>query len=91
MRYSNLLINLIKKGYIFPLNVYINHIYGNNDDFVMHGTVLKVETQNNYLLFDNQGNLLGITYNLFMRIFYDYHQDDDFEYNLSKMESAKKT
>ncbi|KAL4450874.1 hypothetical protein ABPG74_011716 [Tetrahymena malaccensis] len=82
---------LSKYGFIFPLNIYINHLYENREDFQMHGTLLKINTPNQYILFDNSGNILGITFQLFMKMFDDEAKSDDYNYDLLSMDSFKKT
>ncbi|EAS01146.2 transmembrane protein, putative (macronuclear) [Tetrahymena thermophila SB210] len=82
---------LSKYGFIFPMNIYINHLYENREDFQMHGTLLKINTPNQYILFDNSGNILGITFQLFMKMFDDEQKSDDYNYDLFNLDSIKKT
>ncbi|KAL4494981.1 hypothetical protein ABPG72_015681 [Tetrahymena utriculariae] len=82
---------LSKFGFIFPLNIYINHLYENREDFQMHGTLLKINTPDQYILFDNSGNILGITFQLFMKMFDEDSCSDDYKYDLLNMDSMKKT
>jgi len=54
------------EGFIFPINLYLEHLFGGSqNDYCMFGMLLKLTTASEYVVFDGFGNILGITRKLF--------------------------
>ncbi|EAR90214.2 transmembrane protein, putative (macronuclear) [Tetrahymena thermophila SB210] len=56
------------KSFIFPINLYLDSTYHFQDDFCVNATVLKIDTPNQYILFDPEGKIKGISQDIFRQI-----------------------
>ncbi|KAL4473872.1 hypothetical protein ABPG74_022736 [Tetrahymena malaccensis] len=56
------------KNFIFPINLYLESTYHFQDDFCVNATILKVDTPNQYILFEPEGKVKGITQDIFRQI-----------------------
>ncbi|EAR87550.2 transmembrane protein, putative (macronuclear) [Tetrahymena thermophila SB210] len=57
------------QGFIFPINIYLNHFHQFDDDFCMFGVVLKLKSNKQYIIFDSQGKIQGFSKKIFHQIF----------------------
>ncbi|KAL4482254.1 hypothetical protein ABPG72_018035 [Tetrahymena utriculariae] len=56
------------KSFIFPINLYLDSTYHFKDDFCVNATILKIDTPNQYILFDPEGKVKGISQDIFRQI-----------------------
>jgi hypothetical protein len=52
---------LNQKGFIVPIQLYLDNLFGYFDDFVFMGSILKIKNSLDYLIFDRTGKILGIS------------------------------
>ncbi|KAL4466084.1 hypothetical protein ABPG74_004321 [Tetrahymena malaccensis] len=57
------------QGFIFPVNIYLDHFHQYFDDFCMFGVILKLKSNNQYIIFDSQGKIQGFSKKIFHQIF----------------------
>ncbi|KAL4463680.1 hypothetical protein ABPG72_009030 [Tetrahymena utriculariae] len=58
-----------KKGFIYPIKIFLDHSFGHFDDFCLLSSVLKVTTSNDFIVFDETGKILGISENIYEKLF----------------------
>ncbi|EAR87549.2 transmembrane protein, putative (macronuclear) [Tetrahymena thermophila SB210] len=71
------------QGFIFPINIYLDHFHQYDDDFCMFGVVLKLKSSKQYIIFDQQGKIKGFSKKIFHQIF---KQRNDIKNKLIKQE-----
>ncbi|KAL4485784.1 hypothetical protein ABPG72_012324 [Tetrahymena utriculariae] len=57
------------QGFIFPVNIYLDHFHQFFDDFCMYGVILKIKSNMQYIIFDSKGKILGFSKKIFRQIF----------------------
>jgi hypothetical protein len=55
-------------GFISPVHVHLNFNFKNTSDFTMLGALLRKREEEDYLIFDEWGRILGITQKLFKQM-----------------------
>ncbi|KAL4426329.1 hypothetical protein ABPG74_011481 [Tetrahymena malaccensis] len=58
-----------KKGFIYPIKIFLDHSFGHFDDFCLLSSVLKVTTSNDFIVFDETGKILGISQSIYEKLF----------------------
>ena len=71
-----------KKGFLFPIKIFLGHNLTNNTDYVMHAALMKLNlNETECLLFHKNGLIIGCTEN-FLRIFNEVYEN----FNMKSLE-----
>lgn len=60
-----------KKGFIFPIKLYLGHCFDYLNDFVFQSAVIKLRSSSQMLLFDTKGDIHGIS-----QSFYEFFEKE---------------
>lgn len=55
MKQSNKTFAKNQKGFIFPINIYVDSTYMYFDDFCVRATILKIDSSDGNIIFDSHG------------------------------------
>ncbi|CAD8195012.1 unnamed protein product [Paramecium octaurelia] len=55
-------------GFVFPINVNLSFNFQNMNDFTLLGSILKIKDEDEYLIFDEWGRILGVSMRTFDKL-----------------------
>ncbi|KAL4462217.1 hypothetical protein ABPG72_005648 [Tetrahymena utriculariae] len=50
-----------QRGFVFPVKLYLDFSFSVQNDFQVNGTLLKVNSANDYIIFHRSGKIIGLT------------------------------